>query len=250
MAYSGKLTHTCAQLSALVYELPGKIVYELPAIFKNNNYDYKIFPFVSKNSRLLMVSTHNSIFIVFRGTVFKSKTSWVQNLKIVKRRWIKGRVHRGFLGIYKRTAPSICNWLRKHYTDDKQIYITGHSQGGAVAFITAISSEIVPALPKPSNVYTFGQPRAGDNVTCRHTEQYLATDLSRIANKRDVVIGVPFVWNGYDHTCDYYHYNYFNNIHSKKQNPGQSWPFFTASITDHFMKNYLIGSAKNINIVP
>lgn len=245
MAYFGNVALICARLSEIVYKFPYEIRRDVPKFFASKP-QIATCSISKKDSRVLVVSSDDAIYIIFRGTV-GSIRSWMQNLKIRRKRWGKGKVHRGFLDIYSLAKPFITNNLHKPGNRDKHIYITGHSQGGAVVFLTSSSTGFTTGIPTPTATYTFGQPRTGDKPYCRYCETYLSLDNSRVANNRDLVVGVPFVWNGYDHTRDYLHFNAVGTIKRHRQSAGQSWPYW--SISDHKIPQYVTGAVINKNII-
>ncbi|SRR6266699_2948245 len=244
MACHGQEALTCAGLSELIYELPYQIRLRIGGIVGNAQLAVRTIP--HRNSRILVVASNTTVYVVFRGTVFGSLRSWQANLATNRKNWMNGKVHRGFLGVLKHAKPFFKPILAQRSNHTKEIYFTGHSQGGAVAFLAAMDNSRPIATSRLAKSYTFGQPRAGNRQFCRSAETRLGGSCSRIANGRDVVVGVPLVWQGYGHTRDFLHYNASGTIVRRRQSTGGGW--FHASIRDHSMANYRAFARKNVGV--
>jgi len=164
------------------------------------------------------------------------------NLKVLRKIWRFGKVHRGFLGLLIVAKPFYLSNLQAHGGTQKDIFFTGHSQGGAVAFLAAMDNVQRGASYQGINNYTFGQPRTGDKSFCRRAELHLGSRCIRITNRRDIFVGLPLVSQGYDHTRDFFNYNSNGKITRKLQSAGAGWHGY--SFTAHRMVKYL-GVARN-----
>ena len=139
--------------------------------------------------------------ITFRGT---EPTSWedikadIQFTKQEKTYEVNaagkavGKMHKGF----RAALEDVWKDLHSHYLyhgKGKQLLITGHSLGAALATLYA------DRISDPNSAcYTFGSPRVGDrklinkmNFTCY-----------RFRNNNDIVTRVPPEWIGYTHKSD------------------------------------------------
>ena len=102
-----------------------------------------------------------------------------------------GDVHAGFQGEINKI------WDDLNFTvadiQDRDIYITGHSLGGAMATICA--KRLEEEGIHPHCLYTYGSPRVGDKkwVKTLDVRHY------RFQNNNDVVCKVPFWMMGYRH---------------------------------------------------
>ena len=95
--------------------------------------------------------------------------------------------------------------LTKHiYQTNKQVYITGHSLGGAMA--TLYSTFCRPM--RPPIVYTYGAPRAGNIEYCNK----YPIELYRVVNNNDMVPTVPPALAGYRHAGEVVYINHYGNI--------------------------------------
>uniref|UniRef100_A0A915LKV3 Fungal lipase-like domain-containing protein n=1 Tax=Meloidogyne javanica TaxID=6303 RepID=A0A915LKV3_MELJA len=102
----------------------------------------------------------------------------------------------------------------KHY----EVWITGHSLGGALAAIAAAkliqSKEIGPDKIK---LVTFGQPRTGDSGFAAGMNKYLPFFNYRVTRARDLVVHVPP--RTYE---DYAHYK-TEIFYDNDMKPGAKW---------------------------
>jgi len=106
-----------------------------------------------------------------------------------------GRVHAGFASAFGGLWEQIQKWLDKTKLDPKQLIITGHSLGAAMATLAA-------SLWHPAWLVTLGSPRVGDDAFVGSVQ---AGNTLRIVDCCDVVARVPPELDGYTHlpTCTY-----------------------------------------------
>jgi hypothetical protein len=107
-------------------------------------------------------------------------------------------VHAGFLedaAIDARVTLEVRNLLAVH--PDGQVFVTGHSLGGAIALLCAV--ELRRSGIQVAGVYTFGQPRVGNSAWAAMYEQALGDRTFRVVNENDIVPRTPGVLMGYRH---------------------------------------------------
>jgi hypothetical protein len=104
------------------------------------------------------------IIIAFRGTEMKATNlqplyDWFTNLDVglAKYEGVPGRVHAGFgRGAVQLVAMMADYVAALRAVNGRPLFLTGHSQGGALAAISAF------LFPNVKTVYTFGAPTSGD----------------------------------------------------------------------------------------
>lgn len=75
---------------------------------------------------------------------------------------LPGRVHRGYAQMTRSLWGEVSAALRRSVTGRRRIWLTGHSQGGALAVLVA--AKLAAQGSPPSGVITFGAPRVGDQA--------------------------------------------------------------------------------------
>ena len=185
-----------AVISLLAYRDPGK------ASPHWGKLGYKSYFFEEDGAQCYLLENDNHIIVAFRGTEPKEFSDIKADLKFLKTYHRgEGKVHRGFMiEVWK-----LADVLTKHiYQTNKQVYITGHSLGGAMA--TLYSTFCRPM--RPPIVYTYGAPRAGNIDYCNK----YPNQLYRVVNNNDMVPTVPPALAGYRHAGEVVYINHYGNI--------------------------------------
>jgi predicted lipase len=159
----------------------------------------------------------NQAVIVFRGTDYV--VNWIQDLMIYKvdaeydcgyyppipphkkPKKRKCMVHSGFkmdwLSVREQVLNATAEMLDKYPT--AQIWVAGHSLGGALAALCAVDLQVVykesSSTPKQVNLFTLGQPRVGNQDFSDFVWEQLPT-ATRVVHQNDVVPHLPP--RGYD----------------------------------------------------
>jgi hypothetical protein len=124
--------------------------------------------------------------LAFRGTDPITLPNWLTDaiVQLVVREEYVGRVHHGFSAVLNRTWDKVQSVLEEA-VEDRPLFLTGHSMGGALAVLTAC--RLAKAGRPPVAVYTFGSPRIGDRAFCAA----YALPTYRIVNRLDLVPELP-----------------------------------------------------------
>jgi len=178
-------------------------------LYLNNNFsDGKVIAFIDNlNIQLAIILSESLkvIVIVFRGTdsfkdllydCYISKTYLDENIYI----------HSGFYNQLNTIYGELLNIIDNYLTNDYNIYISGHSAGGAHS--TIFSYLLSKKTNKLIKVITFGCPKIG-NYEWKLSYELKKNILNyRITNNNDIITSVPI-------------YNYYHvgvNIHLTNTN--------------------------------
>lgn len=132
-----------------------------------------------------------TLAISFRGT--RTPGEWLKDLDFAAapytpvRNW--GQVHQGFQLVYLAMQASVEDLVTSAIGDSTNIWITGHSLGGAVAALAAPDvainmSKIVPSL------HTYAGPRSGQPSFADKFDKLVKTCF-RVVNRWDIVPQLP-----------------------------------------------------------
>lgn len=192
----------------------------------------------------LVVKDRNDLWFAFRGTEPSKINDVMADLNVIKGAAMAGgKVHSGF---QKEVNDLWMDVLAEIEHNDqlkvrKDVYMTGHSLGAAMATIAATRYT-------PIELFTFGSPRVGGpkfirNIKCPHF---------RFMNNNDIVCRIPPAWLGFTHHGEMI---YFDSDGNKATGPSwkdafkgilNSWKRFKFfdGIVDHGMPNYVRAIAK------
>ena len=155
-----------------------------------------------KNPIFGVLWTNNSIaYIAFRGTM--EPQEWMQNFTYRQTSFPKSNkmkqqhalflnnsknspnIHSGFLEVYNNFRNNLIHKIKE--LKPTQIFIAGHSLGGAIATICGLDLKI---LGYNTIVYNFASPRVGDDKFCDLVKNS-NLPLYRIVNTSDVAPTFP-----------------------------------------------------------
>ena len=124
--------------------------------------------------------------LAFRGTepnLNDIKADVKANLDTIEIRGKDVQIHSGFLSQYRSIEKEIKENLAKEELDGYQLFITGHSLGGALAIIATkcLANDTAGAC------YTFGSPPVGT----KDFDRDIKTPIYRIINHVDIVPRLP-----------------------------------------------------------
>lgn len=223
-----------AALSAIAYKDPDQAEKLLEPL------NMKISFYEEEGAECYVLEDRKKIFVVFRGTEPKSWNDIKADLSF-RKTWHRGygRVHRGFM----QEVWKLYDHLAKHvYDTKKDVYVAGHSLGGAMAVLYAQAC-------RPQNcpsVYTYGAPRSGTKEFVKNYEPFHC----RVVNNNDAVPTVPPSFLGFRHTGWLKYINHYGNVRDctawqriKDKFRGHVAAFkkfqFFDSLTDHSISNYV-----------
>ena len=194
-AYSDRTAWLMASLSELVYE-----DFEKKENLKKNIefLRMKLEKIYDKeDTQAILVSNKDFLVLAFRGT----ETNSIKDIKTdLKAKLIhhktnsqtKGKVHAGFSKAFEQIAADIQKNLAEKKYQEKSLFITGHSLGGALA---TVAMKRLSHRAGISACYTFGSPR----VANKNWIVGIKTPIYRLVNAADPVPMLPPSSFGYFH---------------------------------------------------
>jgi triacylglycerol lipase len=136
----------------------------------------------------------NNVFVTFRGTEPINADDWLSDVNYHQRKLlpsVSGLIHGGFtLAIEEVMQPMIdvvAEFMRR---DTPRLFITGHSLGGALAVLAAAVLQF-EAHRSVTAVYTYGQPRVGNEEFSTAFNSALGSVTFRHVNDLDIVPHLP-----------------------------------------------------------
>ncbi len=206
-SYSLENARVLGQAAAIAYQDPRTC--HNWALSQGFNED---FDFFSSDSATPLTDTQGfvaqsprMILVAFRGTQPNQRIDWLSDFEASHESWGHpvGKVHKGFYEGLRAVWGHPINGkqvLPQRLLDrgNRTVWITGHSLGGALAEVCAAEAYFACHVPVES-VYTFGQPRLGDEAFSRLVNAALGDRIFRLINNRDIVPRVPFFGMGFRH---------------------------------------------------
>ena len=129
-------------------------------------------------------TTANHIFVVFRGT--NEGADWRDNAAIGRMPHDWGNVHGGFFRALERIEYELITDITTHLAEENRaIWISGHSLGGALA--TLMAAKLRLANLPVEGIYTFGQPHVGNRAFVNQYNEDLKDRTYRVVNHMDLV---------------------------------------------------------------
>ena len=129
----------------------------------------------------------STVTVAFRGT--RTESEWQADaLMALTPLNGYGKVHTGFLALYLGARNRILSLLASD-RNARELRITGHSLGGAMAILLGVDL-IQLGWKKPDCIRVFGSPRVGDPDFARTFDRHLPV-LERVENECDPVVDLP-----------------------------------------------------------
>ena len=205
MPVSGRIsaTHYFDLSTALHLASAAELVYADPGIVERTvieTWKYSDFLFLDVEATQCFVAADpQSILVCFRGTEGDRLEDWMADLDfdLVAGPW-GGRVHEGFYDALSCVWHLLDKEVRRLQNEGRRsLWVTGHSLGAALAALAV--ARWCEAQRPVSGLYTFGQPRTGDNAFARSFDFAFRPHAFRIVNDLDVVTRAPPRSLGYQH---------------------------------------------------
>ena len=162
---------------------------------------------VADNQRFVCLSTDAVVAICFHGSNVNFNNKLVASKETIQD-WqcninmqlssadgicSTGLLHSGFASCYREMQPHVKGLLYSELRDDVEIWLMGHSLGGAIALLCAMSLD--SDVHHTTSVSTLGAPRIGDDVANTHLQNIFR--IHNLQAYQDVVVSVPLLSYGY-----------------------------------------------------
>jgi triacylglycerol lipase len=206
--FSARKAYWLARASAAAYAPEA----EVESLLMKNWHFHECEFLDEQGSQCFVAADDALILVAFRGTELTDVRDALADAKVALKALVDGetrRVHAGFLEYFQRLERRLMMKLTnlQQARPGRQVYLTGHSLGGAMATVmfamlviqreldmkkqrAAAASEGQPSLPSPL-LYTFGCPRVGDAEFARHLDRLYPGRIFRVENHVDVVPQLP-----------------------------------------------------------
>ena len=141
------------------------------------------------DTQCFVMANDHDVVIVFRGS--DDKADWFANFQASQNPGplTNSRAHEGFQDALFPAVISITNILDKFNAANKNIWVTGHSLGGALCSLYA--GMLIEHKYTVYGIYTFASPRPGDDNFATQLKAAVAGPHYRVVNNFDVVPHVP-----------------------------------------------------------
>ena len=179
---------------------------------------FKKYKFLDNEGAQTHVAASDSeVIVACRGTQPSQPSDLLADLDTIPKRHGNGWVHEGFRREARKILDGVLDWAKKN--KGKDIYVTGHSLGAAMALY--ITQELEFAGYPPVKFISFGHPRLGNKeyIDGIKTEHY------RFVNCNDMVTHVPPSALGFKHHGTLCYINFYGNIR-----PLSNWQRFKDSL--------------------
>lgn len=163
------------------------------------------------DTQAIAVTTPGTLTIAFRGTEPDKIKDLATDAKFRKEPVSEaegvGEVHRGFRAAMTPVWDEVLEIIEENAF--KQLFLTGHSLGGALAMLCA--GRAVQANHKVAALHTYGQPRTGDKEFARWLWKQVP-EYYRWRNNNDIVTRIPLGSFGYEHSGYERYFNRNGNL--------------------------------------
>ncbi len=229
-----------AELSKLAYSPPQNISAYLDKYTVKNIFDS------ATDTQCFVASSNTELLVIFRGT--SNLADWLTNLNFDKVN--RGHnMHEGFHDAYTSVQSEIFHEVNRN--KGKNIYIGGHSLGGALATLCAVDLHLYLERYVTA-CYTFGAPRSFSVDSASDINKKMGSRIHNIVNNNDIVTHLPTESLDFSHVGERAYFEEDGTLHV---NEVFSWwqekryalagriddlfELGTDGLKDHFIDNYI-----------
>ncbi len=170
---------TLAEMSRLAYDDAEQQIERITALGATT-----VRPIVVGLSHGVVASDDKTVVVAFRGTA--EPVDWLTDARIIGHRIADGKIHRGFFQVVDAIYKDAYAEAVKQGAENKTVWITGHSLGGAMALVFGYRALTENELA-PGGIITFGQPLAFSPTLAQFLLDKFNTKYVRFVNNFDPV---------------------------------------------------------------
>lgn len=170
---------TLAEMSKLAYDDAEQQIERITALGATT-----VRPIVVGLSHGVVASDDKAVVVAFRGTA--EPVDWLTDARIVGHRIADGKIHKGFFQVVDAIYKDAYAEAVKQGAENKSVWITGHSLGGAMALVFGYRALTENELA-PGGIITFGQPLAFSPTLAQFLLDKFNTKYVRFVNSFDPV---------------------------------------------------------------
>jgi len=159
--------------------------------------DFKFISCADTDTQGFMCADDHKILIAFRGTETNRLRDFIIDASFHKIYGSLGKVHSGFSESLNSVWLDVMDTIQSFQTKKQSIWFTGHSLGAALA--TLGTAKMVEFGIAVGGLYTFGQPRVGNQTFVDVLNKRIGTRYFRFVNNMDIVPRTPSRKLGYQH---------------------------------------------------
>lgn len=208
------------------------------------------------DTEVFVAGDDKKIIVAFRGTEPTKLKDVITDVKFSLVYGPLGKVHSGFIQSLNSCWREVALTIRQFHDNNQTLWFTGHSLGAALATL-AVAKMVEFGYPV-NGLYTFGQPRVGEQRFVDNLNKEMSNSYFRFVNNNDAVTRVPLRTMGYHHAGVFMYFDKDKNL----SNDSRLWDIFkdriqgridalgekgTDGINDHNMDLYVAGTIKNVN---
>jgi len=200
------------QEQSLLFAKLSNISYQSPTtagpLFKELGFNSEFYSVNGSDAYCLF--NDDDVVVVCRGTQPTQFSDIIADLRVmlVTSSSGFGKVHKGFKQSVDNIWGDISNKL-KQYGKHKDIYLTGHSLGAAMATLIATRCKRLYDMPNPVALFTYGSPRVGNGA---YVGLMYGIELThhRWVNNADIVTRNPI--GRYKHHGELHYMNHYGQV--------------------------------------
>jgi hypothetical protein len=201
--FSRETALSLAQFSELAY----RDTDEICGVLNEGGLHVKWFEDEATDTQAFVAWDDSITVICFRGTENIQSAITDIEVKLLVYDYGAGEVHGGFIGSWNAVYTDIAQHIEQN-CPAKELLVTGHSLGGALAVIAADHFVYEGRMVR---AYTFGQPRVFDQRGVEQAAERL-DGYHRFVHNNDVVPRIPFAGWGYRHAGRLNHFDHTGKL--------------------------------------